>query len=80
MTRLMEYLHTDWAAMSRNDWLGVAFTILAFVAMIAVYVLVFNPKNKETLNSQADMALRDENEYNNSGDKKCVTIATPMLT
>lgn len=70
MTKLMEYLHTDWAAMSRNDWLGVAFTILAFVAMIAVYVLVFNPKNKEALNSQADMALRDEDEYNNSGDKK----------
>ena len=70
MTRLMEYLHTDWAAMSRNDWLGVAFTILAVVAMIAVYVLVFNPKNKEALNSQADMALRDENGYNNSGDKK----------
>ena len=70
MTKLMEHLHTDWAAMSRNDWLGVAFTILAFVAMIAVYVLVFNPKNKEALNSQADMALRDEDEYNNSGDKK----------
>ena len=70
MTKLMEYLHTDWATMSRNDWLGVAFAILAFVAMIAVYVLVFNPKNKEAFNSQADMALRDENEYNNSGDKK----------
>ena len=66
----MEYLHTDWAAMSINDWLGVAFTILAFVAMIAVYVLVFNPKNKEALNSQADMVLRDEDEYNNSGYKK----------
>ena len=66
----MDYLHTDWAAMSRNDWLGVIFTILVFVAMVAVYVLVFNPKNKEALNSQGDTALRDENEYNNSGDKK----------
>lgn len=66
----MEYLHTDWAAMSRNDWIGVVFTILAFVAMIAVYVLVFNPKNKDALNSQGDMVLRDEGEYNNLGDKK----------
>jgi hypothetical protein len=66
----MDYLHTDWAAMSRNDWLGVFFTVLAFVAMVAVYVLVFNPKNKDALNSQGDMALRDEGEYNNSGDKK----------
>lgn len=70
MTKLMDYLHTDWAAMSRNDWLGVFFTVLAFVAMVAVYVLVFNPKNKDALNSQGDMALRDEGEYNNSGDKK----------
>jgi cbb3-type cytochrome oxidase subunit 3 len=66
----MDYLHTDWAAMSRNDWLGVAFTVLVFVAMVAVYVLVFNPRNKDALNSQGDMALRDEGEHNNSGDKK----------
>jgi cbb3-type cytochrome oxidase subunit 3 len=66
----MDYLHTDWAAMSSNDWLGVFFTIAAFVAMIAVYVLVFNPKNKDAFEAQSDMALRDESEYNNSGDKK----------
>jgi len=70
VTKLMDYLHTDWAAMTRNDWLGVFFTVLAFVAMVAVYVLVFNPRNKDALNSQSDMALRDEGEYNNSGDKK----------
>ena len=70
MTKLMDYLHTDWAAMTRNDWLGVVFTLLAFVAMVAVYVLVFNPRNKDALNSQGDMVLRDEGEYNNSGDKK----------
>ena len=69
MTKLMDYLHTDWAAMTRNDWLGVVFTVLAFVAMVAVYVLVFNPRNKDALNSQGDMALRDEGEHNNSGDK-----------
>ncbi|HEY0665808.1 MAG TPA: hypothetical protein VGD24_07070 [Gallionella sp.] len=70
MTKLMDYLHTDWSAMTLNDWLGVFFTVLAFVAMVVVYVLVFNPKNKDALNSQGDMALRDEPEYNNSGDKK----------
>ncbi len=56
--------------MSRHDWIGAVITVLAFVAMVAIYVLVFNPKNKEALNSHADMALRDEPEYNNSGDKK----------
>jgi len=66
----MDYLHTDWAAMSRNDWLGVFFTVAAFVAMIVVYVLVFNPRNKDAFDAQSDMALRDEGEYKNSGDKK----------
>jgi cbb3-type cytochrome oxidase subunit 3 len=66
----MNYLHTDWAAMSLNDWLGVFFTVAAFVAMVAVYVLVFNPKNKDAFSSQSDMALRDDVEYNNLGDKK----------
>ncbi len=70
MTKLMDYLHTDWAAMSSNDWQGVILTLLAFVAMIVVYVMVFNPKNKEAFESQRDIALRDEGEYNNSGDKK----------
>jgi cbb3-type cytochrome oxidase subunit 3 len=66
----MDYLHTDWAAMSSNDWQGVFFTVAAFIAMIVVYVLVFNPKNKDAFDSQSDMALRDDGEYNNSGDKK----------
>jgi cytochrome c oxidase cbb3-type subunit 4 len=66
----MEYLHTDWEAMSRNDWIGVVLTVLAFVAMVAVYVLVFNPRNKEAFNSQGDMALRDEDEHNKFGGRK----------
>ena len=70
MTKLMDYFHTDWAAMTTNDWQGVIFTVLAVVAMIAVYVLVFNPRNKDAFNAQGDMPLRDEGEYNNSGDKK----------
>jgi cytochrome c oxidase cbb3-type subunit IV len=66
----MDYLHTDWAAMSSNDWQGVFFTVAAFIAMIVVYVMVFNPKNKDAFESQSDMVLRDDGEYNNSGDKK----------
>jgi cbb3-type cytochrome oxidase subunit 3 len=65
----MDYLHTDWAAMSRNDWIGVFFTLAAFVAMIVVYVLVFNPRNKDAFDAQSDMALRDEGGYKNSGEK-----------
>ena len=70
MTKILDYLHTDWEAMTRNDWLGVFFTVAAFVAMVAVYVLVFNPRNKEALNSHGDIALRDEADYNKSGEDK----------
>lgn len=66
----MEYFHTDWAAMSSNDWQGVFFSVAAFVAMIVVYVMVFNPKNKDAFDAQSDMVLREEGEHNNSGDKK----------
>jgi len=70
VTKLMDYLHTDWAAMSRNDWIGVFFTVGAFIAMIVVYVLVFNPRNKDAFDAQRDMALRDEGDYKKLGDKK----------
>lgn len=66
----MEYFHTDWLAMSGNDWQGMILTVAAFVAMIVVYVMVFNPKNKDAFEAQSDMALREEAEYNKSGDKK----------
>ena len=70
MTKLLDYLHTDWVSMTSNDWQGVFFTVAAFVAMIAVYVMVFNPRNKEAFNAQSDMVLREEGDNNNSGDKK----------
>ncbi len=66
----MEYFHTDWLAMSSNDWQGLILTVGAFIAMIVVYVMVFNPKNKDAFEAQSDMALREDGEYNKSGDKK----------
>jgi glucose uptake protein GlcU len=65
----MEYFHTEWALMTLNDWLGVAYTVLGLLAMIVVYVMVLHPKNKEAYNSQGDMALREYDEHNNSGDR-----------
>lgn len=56
--------------MTGNDWQGVLFTVAIFIGMIVVYVMVFNPKNKDAFDSQSDMVLREEGEYNNLGDKK----------
>lgn len=50
----------DVAAMSVNDWIGVFFTMVAFIGMAAVYFMVFRPSNKDMFESQRSMALDDE--------------------
>jgi len=47
--------------MSTNDWLGVFFSLVAFIGMAVVYFMVFRPANKEMFESQRSMALDDEN-------------------
>ena len=69
MTKLLGYLGMDVAAMSANDWLGVFFSLVAFIGMVAVYVMVFRPANKDTFESQRGMALDDE-DHINAGEKR----------
>lgn len=61
MTKLQEYFHTDWSAMTGNDWFGLVLTVIVFVLMVIVYYWVLNPKNKESLESHRTMLL-DEND------------------
>jgi len=59
----------DAQAMTTNDWLGVFFLLVAAVGMVATYVMVFRPSNKERFESQAAMALDDEDPIK-SGEKR----------
>ncbi len=59
----------DVAAMSANDWIGVFFSLVAFIGMVVVYVMVFRPANKNTFESQRGMALDDE-DHINVGEKR----------
>ena len=61
MTKLQEYFHTDWSAMTGADWVGLVLTVAIFILMVVVYVWVLNPKNKESLESHRNMLL-DEDE------------------
>ena len=54
--------------MTLNDWQGVLLTLLAAAAMIFIYFLVFNPKNKDTLEAQRNVLFEDD--HTNMGDKK----------
>ncbi|MDE2117940.1 MAG: cbb3-type cytochrome c oxidase subunit 3 [Betaproteobacteria bacterium] len=55
--------------MSANDWIGVFFSLVAFIGMVAVYVMVFRPANKDKFESQRGMALDDE-DHINAGEKR----------
>lgn len=65
-----EYLHTDWSAMTLNDWIGTIVTVVIFCLMIWAYVWVFHPKNKEKLESQRHIPLNEgENDDHNAEAK-----------
>ena len=61
MDRVKEYFQTDWAAMTLQDWIGLGITIVVFIVMIALYIYVFHPSNKEKLESHRHIPLDDDN-------------------
>ena len=60
MTKLLGYLGMDISAMTTNDWLGVFFTLGAFIGIVVIYFMVFRPANKDAFESRRGMALDDE--------------------
>ncbi|WP_303909144.1 cbb3-type cytochrome c oxidase subunit 3 [Thiohalomonas denitrificans] len=67
MSKLEEYFHTEWAALTVHDWVGLIITVVVFFLMVGLYVWVFHPKNKETFESRRHIPL--ENDFD-SEDKK----------
>lgn len=63
---MMDYLQTDWAAMTLNDWIGTIVTVVIFILMIWAYVYTFHPKNKEKLESRRHIPLDDDNDAEDS--------------
>ena len=60
MTKLQEYFHTDWSAMTGTDWFGLVLTVVVFIIMLVAYVWVLNPKNKDSIESHRTMLLDEE--------------------
>jgi cbb3-type cytochrome oxidase subunit 3 len=50
-------------SMTMNDWLGVYFSAIVFIAMVYVYFMVFRPANKDKFESLRSMALDDEEHF-----------------
>jgi cytochrome c oxidase cbb3-type subunit 4 len=60
VSKLQEYFHTDWSAMTGTDWFGLMFTVVIFLLMVGLYFWVLNPKNKESLESHRTMPLEED--------------------
>jgi len=69
VTKLMGYLGLDVAVMTTNDWLGVFYSVAAFIGMAYVYFMVFRPANKDKFESRRGMALDDE-DHIEAGEKR----------
>ena len=67
MSSLKEYFHTDWEAMTTNDWIGLSMTVVAFLLMVIVYFYALRPKNKEKLEKNRFIPMDDD--VTDSGDK-----------
>ncbi len=68
MSNLREYFHTNWAEMTLQDWIGVIVTVAAFLAMVWLYSYVFNPKNKDKLESQRNIPLEEDENMDSEKD------------
>lgn len=60
MTKFQQYFHTDWSAMTAEDWFGLTLTVVVFIVILVAYIWVFNPKNKESIESHRAMLLDED--------------------
>ena len=67
MNNIKDYFHTDWAAMTQHDWVGLIMTIAVFFVMLGLYVYVFHPSNKERFEKQRFIPLDDDHSFSNQG-------------
>ena len=67
VSRLQEYLHTDWEAMTTSDWIGMILTVVIFLLMVGLYFHVLRPKNREKFESKRFIPLDEDN--HESGEK-----------
>ena len=68
MSSLAEYFHTDWGAMTVNDWIGTILSVVIFVLMVVVYFQVFRPKNRDRLEARKYIPFDEDNERSGDND------------
>jgi cytochrome c oxidase cbb3-type subunit 4 len=57
---LRDYFHTDWAAMTLHDWLGMSVTVIVFLIMCGLFAYVMHPSNKQRFENQRRLPSEDD--------------------
>lgn len=65
---LKQHFHTEWAAMTLQDWIGVVMTVVVFLVMVALYIFVFMPSNKDKLEAHRYIPLEEDQQQNGDLD------------
>lgn len=60
MSKLADYFHTDWAAMTAQDWAGVIITVGVFLGIVISFAWALNPKRRKKLEDQKHIVLNDD--------------------
>ena len=68
MSSLEEFFHTEWGAMTVNDWIVLVTTVVIFLLMVGLYIYALRPKNRERLESYRNIPFDDET-TTNSGEE-----------
>ena len=46
--------------MTTSDWVGMSITVVVFLLMVALYVYVLRPKNRDKLESHRNIPMDDD--------------------
>lgn len=60
MNKLQSYFDTNWGAMTVIDWIGTIVTVIIFLLMLAMYIWVLRPKNKDKLEAHRNLPFDDD--------------------
>ncbi|NOZ53590.1 MAG: cbb3-type cytochrome c oxidase subunit 3 [Gammaproteobacteria bacterium] len=60
MNSIKQYFYTDWNAMTWHDWVGLIITVVVFFAMVAVFIYVFHPSNKNKLEAKRFIPMNED--------------------
>ena len=69
MNSLAEYFHTDWEAMTTNDWIGTILTVVVFLLMVGLYVYVLRPKNRDRLEAHRHIPMAEDEQIESGGKR-----------